>query len=189
MKPKLNRAGDSAKSESYDRCQTPAYALAPLLPYLRPSWRIWEPASGEGYLADAIEDAGHTVTRSDLLTGTNFFTAEPPAYDVLITNPPYSVKYEWIERCYELGRPWALLMPVETLSAAKGIRLFERHGVEVTILEPRINFKMPDKGWVNSSAQFPVAWFSWRLTSQTLRFHHFIKPRQPRQSARSEVRP
>lgn len=186
MKPKTNQLGTIDAPQGYDACQTPAYALDPLLPYLRPNWRVWEPASGEGYLADAIEQAGCAVTRGDIVSGANFFEIEPPAYDLLITNPPYSIKYQWIERCYELGRPWALLMPVETLGAARAQRLFSAYGVELTFLSRRVNFKMPQKGWAGSSAQFPVAWFSWRLTCQAVRFAE-LTPRasalEPRKAA------
>ena len=34
MKPKINRAGDPQESKGFDRCNTPAYALDPLLPYI-----------------------------------------------------------------------------------------------------------------------------------------------------------
>ena len=161
MKPKTNRAGDPQTSHPFDQCQTPPYAVAPLVPYLRPDWRIWEPAAGEGLLVAALLDAGIAeVISTDLLTGQDFFIGCPESWDALVTNPPYSVKYRWLARCYALGKPFALLMPVETLGAKTAQVLFAAHGVEIIFLDKRVDFKMPNKGWGGSAAQFPVAWYT-----------------------------
>lgn len=164
MKPKSNQAGDIYTPQGYDACQTPPKAINPLLPYLSEDWTIWECAKGEGLLVEALYDSGfQSLTASDILTGENFFEYEPPQWDCLVTNPPYSIKYQWIERCYALGKPFALLMPVETLGAKQGQDLFSKFGLEVIFVQPRINFKMPNKGFEGSSAQFPTAWFTYGL--------------------------
>lgn len=163
-KPKTNRAGDEYIPQGFDACQTPPIALDPLLPFLRPEWRIWEPAAGEGFLVEGLYDSGFSsIAISDLLTGQNFFEYEPDTWDCLITNPPYSIKYKWIERCYELGKPFALLLPVETLGAKTAQVFFREHGVEIILFDRRVNFKMPNIGWEGSAAQFPVAWFCWKM--------------------------
>lgn len=54
MKQKANREGDVKKVNNYDSCQTPAYALDPILPYLKPEWSLWESATGEGFLANHL---------------------------------------------------------------------------------------------------------------------------------------
>lgn len=164
QKPKTNRAGDEYVPQGFDRCQTPGYALDPLLPYLVQDWRMWEPAAGEGLLVEALYDSGFkTVHSGDLLTGQNFFETEPPAFDCLVTNPPYSIKYQWLERCYALDKPFALLLPVETLGAKSAQGFFRDCGLEVIFMDRRVNFKMPNMGYDGNGAQFPVAWFTWRL--------------------------
>ena len=163
MKPKSNQIGDIYTPKGYDACQTPPEALDPLLPYIDPDWTVWEPAAGEGYLEGALYDSGFSVIPGDLLRGENFFDYEPPTFDCLITNPPYSIKYDWLKRCYGLGKPFALLLPVETLGAESGAALFREYGLEIIFITPRINFKMPTTGWEGSSAQFPTAWFTWQF--------------------------
>src|SRR4051812_43128451 len=114
MKPKVNRAGSLEESSGYDRCQTPAYALDPLWPFLPPGATIWEPAAGNGNLSTALREQGHRVITSDILQGRsqNFFSYEPDEpYDMILTNPPYSVKFQWMARCFQLGKPFALLLP------------------------------------------------------------------------------
>jgi len=160
MKPKLNHAGNLYVPQGVDACQTPAYALQPLFPYLPLDWTVWEPAAGEGYIVRTLADQGYKVTGSDLLTGKNFFSYAPMTdIDCIVTNPPYSIKYRWIAHCYALNLPFALLMPVETLGASSAQVLFAKHGIEIIFLNRRVNFKMPNKGF-GGSAQFPVAWFT-----------------------------
>lgn len=161
---KANREGDIYVPKGYDACQTPPYAIDPLLPYIERFTTIWEPARGEGYLVEGLYDAGFEVVSSDLLDGQNFFDYEPDGlWDCLVTNPPYSIKYPWLERCYQLGQPFALLMPVEMLGAKTAQDMFRVFGLELILLDKRINFKMPNKGWDGAGAQFPVAWFTWGL--------------------------
>lgn len=177
-KPKTNRAGDPSAPQSYDACQTPPYAVPPVLEYLKPSWTVWEPAAGEGLLARALLDADRAVVSTDLLTGYNFFECEPPpAWDCIVTNPPYSIKYDWLARCYELGKPFALLMPVETLGTKTAQEMLKRYGMEVIFLDQRVDFKMPDKGW-DSHAQFPVAWFCYGLLDRQAVFASIEKDKR-----------
>jgi len=160
MKPKSNRRGDPKKSNGFDRCQPPAYALDPLLLHLRKDWIIWEPAAGEGNIVNTLKARGHIVVGTDILSNHNFFEWTPPQWDCIVTNPPYSVKYEWLHCCYRLGKPFALLLPVETMGAAKAQRLFEQYGFELMLLNRRVNFKMPNKEYAGGGAQFPTAWFT-----------------------------
>lgn len=158
-----------------DACQTPAYAIDPLLPYLQDSWNIWEPACGEGYLEGALYDSGFNVVSGDLITGQNFFEYEPERWDCLVTNPPFSTHSLWLKRCYELGKPFALLMKVDILGNKGEQEMFDQFGIEVIFVSPRINFKMPRKGWDGGGAQFSTAWFTWGLNiGQQMTFSRVI---------------
>ena len=158
-----NQAIDPHKSDPRDRCYTPAYAIDPLLPYL-PSGVIWESAAGSGNLVRAFEYAGRCVYASEIERGENFFTHTPPCdWSVQVTNPPYSSKYHWLERSYVLGKPFALLMPLETLGAWSAQKWFRKHGVEMLLLNKRVNFYMPNMGLTGGGANFPVAWFCWQV--------------------------
>jgi hypothetical protein len=131
-KPKKNYAGKTNESSLHDRCQTPDYALDPLFDYLKPEWTLWEPARGEGYLERALQAQGRTVVSGDLITGQNFFDDDhlPIQWDAMVTNPPFSVKYKWMARAYRLGKPFALIVPIDTLGAAAAQRLFKHYGFE-----------------------------------------------------------
>lgn len=150
--------------QGMDACQTPAYAIDPLLPYLSRFSTIWEPAAGEGLMVDALLDSGFHVLASDLIRDQNFFFYEPDEeWDCLVTNPPYSIKFKWLERCYQLGKPFALLMPLEALGTRTAQEMFDACGIEIILLNRRVNFKMPEKGWEAGGATFPTVWYTWQL--------------------------
>ena len=171
MKPKQNY-----KPGPMDCCQTPAYAIDPIADYISGRGIIWESACGDGLLTDAMRALDMAVIDTDIQPPSSFdyFLGEPARWSLTVTNPPYGLKFDWIERSYELGKPWALLMPVETWGAQKAQRMFEKYGVEVMLLDKRVNFKMPNKGW-NSSAQFPVAWFCHGILPQSVMYGKIIR--------------
>jgi hypothetical protein len=150
-------------SGTYDDCYTPAYAIEPLLEYIPK--RVWEPAVGGGNLVNALAERKISV----VATSDDFFNYErvPFNAEAIVTNPPYSIKYDWIEHSLSFGIPVALLLPIETLGAqsfwdAVSGKFWLDFGM-ITV-NPRINFHMPNKGWSGSSAQFPTAWFCWDMS-------------------------
>lgn len=145
-----------------DDYQTPPSAMAPLLPHIKPGSTIWECAAGLGQLSRGLESHGFNVIETDILTGHDFLKDSPPDdWDVIVTNPPYSLKDEFLARCYALGKPFALLMPLTSLEGRKRQRLFGLHGVEMIIMERRVNFVTPTGD--GKGSWFMTAWFTWGL--------------------------
>ena len=145
-----------------DEFFTPKYALKPLPPFLKKNWTVWECAWGKGTLATHLKEEGFKVigeSYKDFLKkdlGLN-----KKGFDCIITNPPYSKKDEFIKRAFEIGKPFALLMPLTTLEGIKRGALFKKYGLQLIIPNRRINFITPSgKG---SGAWFQTAWFTWRL--------------------------
>jgi len=141
-----------------DDFQTPAYALKPLLPFLDKNWTIWECACGKGNLVNGLRDFGFVTFGTDITAGFDFRMFEPVDYDCIITNPPFSIKQEFLERAYILGKPFAFLLPLTTFETPKRQSLFRRYGLEVIFFDKRINFETPSgKG---SGSWFATAWFT-----------------------------
>jgi hypothetical protein len=91
-----------------------------------------------------------------------------------VTNPPYGIKYDWLERCYSLGKPFALLLPVETLGAKRAQALIAKYGMEQLLLSRRVDFYMPNKGNAGS-AQFPTFWWCYNVLPQQIICADLIK--------------
>jgi len=147
-----------------DDFQTPDWVLDYLIPYIPKDWTIWECACGKGNLVRGLQSRDYNVIYSDILNGArfDFLGALPPiSFDMILTNPPYTLKDEFLARCYSLNKPFALLMPLTALEGQKRQALYRLHGLELILLPRRANFETPSgKG---AGAWFASAWFSWGL--------------------------
>ena len=155
MKPAVMQRGHP------DDFQTPPEALCPLYPHLQSRFVIWECAQGTGNLANALRGHGFAVVATDILNGHDFLHWQPDNWDCIVTNPPYSLKHEFLERAYGLGKPFALLLPLTTFETKRRQFLFREFGVEVIFLPKRVNFETPSGE--GTGAWFAVAWFTWGL--------------------------
>lgn len=149
-----------SRQGSPDDFQTPQIALKPLLKYLHKDWTIWECACGNGNLSNELKTLGFDVYESD--KHFNFLVNMPDKFDCIITNPPFSIKQQFIERAYNLGKPFAFLLPLTTLETSKRQELFKRFGVEIILFDKRINFETPNKV-EKSGSWFATAWFTYGL--------------------------
>jgi hypothetical protein len=110
---------------------------------------------------------GREVVATDLSCGVDFFEMDL-RHDAIVTNPPYSIKDPWLERCYELGKPFALLLPLTALEGIKRQALYRKYGLDVLFLPRRVEFTTPSgkKG----GAWFPVAWFTYKMLPERIIF-------------------
>ncbi len=158
--------------------QTPPHALLPLYPYLKKDWKIWEPAWGEGNIVRELTKQGYDIFGTDIEGGADFLDPNSHVdfeWDCIVTNPPYSIKDKFLERCYSLDKPFALLMPLTALEGIKRQALYRENGVEVILMDKRINFETPYKV-EKSSSWFATAWFTWKLNiGSALSFYQFRK--------------
>ena len=145
------------KSGSPDDFQTPPEALDCLIPFLKRRWEIWECACGKGNLGMALSEERFHVIGTDILTHQDFLKYKPEHFDCIITNPPYSLKEKFLERCYELKKPFALLMPLTALESEKRQKLYRKYGIQLIIPNKRFNFETPSGN--GSGSWFATAWF------------------------------
>lgn len=146
-----------------DNVQTPPKALYPLLKYVPQSWVIWECAAGKGNLVRALSSRNYRVVATDILYAPDqdFLTMSPPeGVDCIITNPPYSIKDRFLERCYEIGKPFALLLPLTALGGKRRQALYREYRIQVVMLGGRVHF---DTGTGKRACWFESAWFTWGL--------------------------
>lgn len=140
-----------------DDFQTPPYALDPILPLIHKEWTIWECAAGKGMMVEALRAKGFKTIGTDIAEGYDFLSWEPPEWDCVVTNPPYSLKDQFVRRCYRLGKPFAMLMPLTALESAERQRLYRDQGLELVVLDKRVNFVRADDG---KRSWFASAWFT-----------------------------
>lgn len=110
-----------------DEIYTPDYAIYPLLKHLPKNIIIWESTDyGESNITKVLKENGYTVI-STHKNNFDFLTDKPDfKFDMIITNPPYSLKDQFIEKCYSYNKPFALLLPITALEGVKRNRLYEK---------------------------------------------------------------
>lgn len=155
-----------------DNFQTkdPHIALPPILQHVPKNKKIWCNASGEGRMVDYMREQGYQVTNNDLIHGFDFLSsfAEIPDYDVIIENPPYSIKDKWLQKCFDLGKPFALLLPAAAIGEQKRVAMYKKYGIQIMLPAARTDFITPNGteggGW------FYAAWFCWKLLPEQINF-------------------
>ena len=154
-----------------DELYTPPYAVEPLLKYIPVNAVIWECTDyGGSYITQMLRERGNIV-RTTHKRDLNFLTDEPGVdFDIIITNPPYSLKDEFLQKCYEYGKPFALLLPITALEGITRGRMFREHGVELLVLDKRCDFLDNKKSnWFNTS------WFCHKILPRQLIFEELKK--------------
>ena len=136
---------DVVAGSKNDEFYTPDYAITPIMKYLPPPAAevvIWCPFDTEDSLfVKRFRSAGYTVIATHIATGQNFFDIEPPKCDYIISNPPYSAKGDVLERLFELGIPFAMLVGVVGLfESQKRFCMFRDHDFEIMYMNKRISY-------------------------------------------------
>jgi len=158
----INMLKKTGNNESSDECYTPASAVKPLLEHLDKNLTYYEATSGiSSNIVDFMRQEGFKVVSSN---GLDFLNDELPDFDVVLTNPPYSKKDKFIEKCYDLKKPFALLLPVSSIQGKKRGAMFNENGVELLVLNGRVDFT--GKG----APHFGVAWFCNGILKNNLNF-------------------
>ena len=144
---------DYIKRGTFDELYTPTYAVKPLLNYIPEGTQtIWCPCDTlESNIVKELMNNGYNVICSHIADGKDFFHYEPEQeYDMIITNPPYSIKDEMIERCYQLNKPFALLLPITALEGTRRHNLY-KSGIGLVVLDKRCDFNGKGSCWFNTS--------------------------------------
>ena len=71
------------------------------------------------------------------------FFGEIPKYDILVSNPPYSIKKKIFERLSVLNKPFILILPISTITK-QFTKCLERDKLQMIIPSKRMQFEKAD---------------------------------------------
>lgn len=167
--------GGHGQRQKWDYYPTPPECTVALMEWLDlpPSTVVWEPAAGEGRMADVIARYVGKVISTDIQTGTDFLTAPLPDKDVgwIITNPPFSRSVEFIRHANELNRPFALLLKSQYWHSARRKPLFDEiRPAAVLPLTWRPDFLG------QGASMMDMIWCVWRGKHAVTIYHPLSKP-------------
>lgn len=168
------------RTASGDEVYTPFYAVEPLLEFLPKDKKIWCPFDEEwSAFYQLFTEKGYDVIRSSLSEGHDFFTYEPDDWDILVSNPPFSKKDMVLERAFELGKPFALLLPVNTLQGKARFQIFQNR-IQALIFDGRVDYHTNgDMQHYHKGNHFGSAYFCYDLLPTKLEMRELSKYDRP----------
>lgn len=92
-----------------------------------------------GLLSISHSNGGYNVVRSHIDDEQDFFKYEPDDYDIIVSNPPFTIKDKILERLYELEKPFAILLPLNSLQGQSRFKYFEQ-GLQLLSFDQRIGY-------------------------------------------------
>ena len=139
------------RSDEYD---TPAWVWQDIADFIRPTQKVWEPFPSSS--RRSIRHLGKLFPNF-IVTNTDFFeTTWPENADILISNPPWSRKFEVLERLLRERKTFALLLPAWVVFSATMRSLQCKHEAQISIVVPhkRPSFIDPRTGNVVGKSTF-----------------------------------
>jgi hypothetical protein len=155
-----------------DLYETPRVAVEALLRVEQLSHWLWEPAAGRGAIVNVLRDRGHAVIASDIYDYgyplhfvADFLTQTkmPVGCECIITNPPFQIIGEFVERALDLAPRVIMLARLAFLESERRTEILERRGLaRIHIFRRRLPMMHRD-GWdgPRTSSAIPFAWFVW----------------------------
>ena len=150
--------------KALDQYETPSWVTLALVSHLPEiNGVIWGPASGRGKMVAALRQAGFDVMGSGITEGVDFLRHAPPQTGIraIITNPPYALAREFIERALHFDdvRVIAMLLRTDFDHAATRAHLFAHCPMfaKKVVLTKRIRWFEDSTG----SPSFNHCWMIW----------------------------
>lgn len=139
------RGVDFPKDDDYN---TPPEAWIDIKEYI-PNKVIWEPFMLNNETSTSIitlKEMGFEVLGNST---DDFF--ETNVGEIIVSNPPFSIKGKVIKRLYELDKPFIVILPISTLSQIQFKKYF-RDKIQIIIPKKRIQF-------MKGKEQLKRSWF------------------------------
>lgn len=169
---------DIVAGSQNDEFYTPEYAIEPLYKFIKSNSTIWCPFDTDNSLfVKLLKKRGHTVINTHLANGHDFFTIVVPECDYIISNPPYSLKYEVFARLFDIGKPFAMLVGIVGLfESQKRFNLFKDNDFEVMYFNKRISyFKSYDEQKASLNPPFSSVYIAKGLFPKQINFESINK--------------
>ena len=168
------------RTSAGDEVYTPFYAVEPLMEFLPKDKKIWCPFDEEwSAFYQLLSEQGYEVERSSLNEGKDFFRYEPEKWDILVSNPPFSKKNEVLKRAFSFQKPFALLLPVNSIQSKTRYQIFENR-IQMLCFDGRIDYHT----WQNMECytkgnHFGSAYFCRDLLPSKLELRQLVKYDRP----------
>ena len=121
----------------YDDWNTPKYAWEDIIEYIPKDKIIWEAFFGDGKSGDYMKELGLNVIHEEI----DFFKEDKG--DIIISNPPFSLYREILDRLFLLDKPFIIILPSSKINT-QYFRKWKDKGLKIIIPKKRIDFSKYD---------------------------------------------
>lgn len=174
---------NSGRTKESDECLTPRYVIYPIIKYLKLKnfKNVWCPFDLDHSLyCRVLKQNGFNVTNSHIKNGKDFFEIDPTKinFDVIVSNPPFTLKDEILKRLYEINKPFMLLLPIQSLQSQERVPMFKKYGLQLLCFDKRACFYTRDNlKTIKFSNHFASAYFCKDVLPENLIFE-ILEPKQ-----------
>jgi hypothetical protein len=149
-------------SGNNDECYTPDYGVKPILKYIPDGDIVWCPFdTKESEFVKQISKTNQVVY-SHISNGQDFFDYEPHAWDIIVSNPPFTNKRKYFERALSFNKPFALIMTNTWLNDSAPKQLFKDKDLQLLMFDKRMKFISPD-GRDNDKITFSSSYYCYDI--------------------------
>lgn len=121
---------------------TPKFAYKSIKPYVPKNISICDPFFNDGKCGEYMKEVFDTNTI--IHTDADAFDNIPDS-DIIITNPPFSIKYKVLEYLVSLDRPFMCILPITSITTKLFRTVKNYDKFQFIFPSGRINYEKPDK--------------------------------------------
>ncbi len=145
----------------HDNYMTPKHAWEAVQQFIPKDKVIWEAFAGNGDSSKYLTELGFNVVCKE----EDFFDSDYG--DIIITNPPFSLKKEVLTKLKELGKPFMIICPCSMITTQYTRKLFSNENLQIIIPRRRIHFiKTDDDGNIlptENKCNFDCFYYCWKM--------------------------
>lgn len=142
------------KKQERDSFFTPRYATELIIPFIPEEVKvIWDVGAGKHNITRVLKDYRYRVISTDIdndsaniqhnfLIDEYFSLIQNYKIDMLVSNIPFSLKPEFINKAMKIGLPFCFLMPFDMSGYLW--EMFKNSGLQAIVPERRIDFITPN---------------------------------------------
>ena len=145
-----------------DLYETPPSIVMPLvnLIYMYMDTCILDPCAGNGMMSNYLLSQGYNVTARDLfsmeLHHDFLVDSIPMETGFIVCHPPMVQENQFLQRCYELKKPFAILMSCQSLATEEVGELIHKNGAN-------LYFLVGNQKFIYQNEEKPMGQFAWVL--------------------------
>jgi hypothetical protein len=150
-----------------DECYTLPYAVEPILKYIPKGAIVWCPFdTAESEFVKQISKTNRVIATHIDNDNGDFFEMQPAAWDIIISNPPFTNKRKYFERALSFNKPFALIMTNTWLNDAAPKQLFKDKKLQLLMFDKRMKFRVG--GEINNKITFSSSYYCWNFLPEQI---------------------